>query len=204
MGYEATCRALWNGMESSGLAQLETDYVLFRGDFRVKLRFSEIQSAAAEDSALVLRAAEGVLSLELKAAAAKWAERILRPKSLGQKLGLKPGMRVFIVNVNDPAFEGQVAAGGCKPAKNAQGADLIFLGAENARDLDRMHCVARDLAPTAALWMVYPKGRREIREGDVLGEGRAAGLKDVKVAAFSGTHTALKFVLPVPARSPQR
>jgi len=50
------------------------------------------------------------------------------------------------------------------------------------------------------LWVVYPKGRKEITEGDVLGAGRKAGLKDVKVVGFSLTHTALKFVIPVERR----
>jgi hypothetical protein len=46
------------------------------------------------------------------------------------------------------------------------------------------------------LWIVYPKGKSEIREIDVLAAGKAAGLVDVKVVAFSATHTALKFVRP--------
>jgi hypothetical protein len=47
---------------------------------------------------------------------------------------------------------------------------------------------------------VYPKGKKEITEGDVLGAGRKAGLKDVKVVGFSATHTALKFVVAVEKR----
>jgi len=50
------------------------------------------------------------------------------------------------------------------------------------------------------LWVVYPKGRKEVTEDDVLGAGRKAGLKDVKVVGFSATHTALKFVVPVGKR----
>ena len=57
--------------------------------------------------------------------------------------------------------------------------------------------LARQLKPKAALWIVYPKGRPEIREIDVLTAGRAAGLKDIKVVRFSETDTALKFVAPV-------
>jgi hypothetical protein len=52
----------------------------------------------------------------------------------------------------------------------------------------------------AALWIVYPKGRTEITERDVLKAGRAAALKDVKVVGFSATHSALKFVIPVSQR----
>ena len=46
------------------------------------------------------------------------------------------------------------------------------------------------------LWIVYPKGRKEITERQVLDAGRAAGLVDVKVVSFSASHTALKFVRP--------
>jgi len=52
----------------------------------------------------------------------------------------------------------------------------------------------------AALWIVYPKGPKDITENDVLAAGRKAGLKDVKVAGFSPTHTALKFVIPAARR----
>jgi hypothetical protein len=46
------------------------------------------------------------------------------------------------------------------------------------------------------LWIVYPKGGKEIKEAHVLEAGRAAGLFDVKVVSLSATHTALKFVRP--------
>jgi hypothetical protein len=46
------------------------------------------------------------------------------------------------------------------------------------------------------LWIVYPKGKREIKEQQVLEAGKQAGLVDVKVVSFSATHTALKFVWP--------
>jgi hypothetical protein len=52
----------------------------------------------------------------------------------------------------------------------------------------------------AALWIVYPKGQKQITENDVLAAGRKSGLKDVKVVGFSATHTALKFVIPLAER----
>ena len=52
----------------------------------------------------------------------------------------------------------------------------------------------------AALWIVYPKGQKQITENDVLGAGRKIGLKDVKVVGFSSTRTALKFVIPLAER----
>jgi hypothetical protein len=47
---------------------------------------------------------------------------------------------------------------------------------------------------------VYPKGVPAIREIEVLQAGRAAGLKDTKVASFSSTLTALRFAIPVAER----
>jgi hypothetical protein len=48
--------------------------------------------------------------------------------------------------------------------------------------------------------VIYPKGVTAIREIQVIEAGRAAGLKDVKVAGFSASHTGLKFVIPVTSR----
>jgi hypothetical protein len=76
------------------------------------------------------------------------------------------------------------------------GADLIFLGAESRADLAQIAELARLLAPAGGLWVVAPKGRADPSELDVLSAGRAAGLTDVKVARFSATHTAHKFVIP--------
>jgi hypothetical protein len=66
--------------------------------------------------------------------------------------------------------------------------------------LRRIPKLAASIHPAGALWVVYPKGVTEIREIDVIMAGREAGLKDVKVASFSATHTALKFVIPVEER----
>ena len=74
----------------------------------------------------------------------------------------------------------------------------MFYRADREADLKKVV----KLAPSgnAALWVIYPKGVAAIRQIEVLQAGRAAGLKDVKVASFSATHTGLKFVLPVSER----
>jgi hypothetical protein len=56
------------------------------------------------------------------------------------------------------------------------------------------------LKRNGAIRVVYPKGRKDITENDVRQAGLRAGLVDVKVARFSETHTALKFVIPVRRR----
>jgi hypothetical protein len=79
-------------------------------------------------------------------------------------------------------------------------AELTFLEVPDARALPAIAKYATKIKGAEALWVVYPKGKKEVTENDVISAGRKSGLKDVKVVGFSATHTALKFVLPVAKR----
>ena len=46
------------------------------------------------------------------------------------------------------------------------------------------------------VWVISPKNRKDLRDIEVIAAGKAAGMVDVKVARFSESHTALKFVVP--------
>jgi hypothetical protein len=83
---------------------------------------------------------------------------------------------------------------------SAGGADAVFLFVEGNGESENIAKAAKKIRGAAGLWVVYAKGRKEITERDVLGAGRKAGLKDVKVVGFSGTHTAMKFVIPAQKR----
>ena len=71
---------------------------------------------------------------------------------------------------------------------------------DSSKDLSQISKLAKSLKGAAGLWIVYPKGQKQITENDVIAAGRKSGLKDVKVVGFSSTHTALKFVIPVERR----
>ena len=72
----------------------------------------------------------------------------------------------------------------------------IFFAAESREDLGDVKRVARSVRGAAVLWIVYPKGQKDISEADVRSAGLASGLTDIKVTSFSSSHTALKFVVP--------
>jgi len=57
------------------------------------------------------------------------------------------------------------------------------------------------IAQNGAIWTVWPKGRPELKEDHIRAEAIRVGLTDVKVAAFSETHSALKLVIPVARRT---
>jgi hypothetical protein len=196
MGQELECRMHYQKRTLAGKAYLETDYILFRGDERVKILLKDLKSVKAAAGMLQLDFPGGPAKLELGAAAEKWAGKILHPPSRADKLGVKAGAKVQVAGEFEPEFLKEL--GGMQPAKT--GADLIFLAAGTRKDLARVAKLKGGLNDAGALWVVYPKGVAGIREVEVIEAGRTAGLKDVKVASFSKTHTALKFVIPVAAR----
>ena len=202
MGNEMSCKVRFGKQESDGKALLETSEILFRGEFRLKIPFATIKSAKAVDGELRLRTAEGLAVFQLGAAAEKWYEKILHPKSRIEKLGVKHGARVSLLGDLDAGFLAEIGklTKSVSKSKIAADSEWIFFAADSKEDLGGLSKISKSMKGAAALWIVYPKGQKHITENDVLAAGRKAGLKDVKVVGFSATHTALKFVIPLSKR----
>ena len=198
MGSELLCNVRSGGRTASGKALFETNEIIFRGDFRLKIPVALLTSVVARDGELHLTWPDGSAVLELGEQAEKWAHKILHPKSTAEKLGIKPGLVISAIAMDDGDFvKGlRVNAKSFSDAKPLVDSDLFFFGAAKAAALVRAKKLAPSLSSGGALWIVYPKGKQEITELQVLGAGKAAGLVDVKVVSFSATHTALKFVRP--------
>lgn len=79
MGAEARCAGHFNQRSSEGKGLLETNFLLFRGDFRVKVPLNGIQELTAADGLLSIGFDEGTLLLDLGAAAEKWMQKIQNP-----------------------------------------------------------------------------------------------------------------------------
>jgi hypothetical protein len=199
MGNEIPCRASLGTKRSDGKALLESDHVLFRGEFRCRVSFRDLSKVTARDGILSLVSPEGKLQLELGERAAIWAGKILHPKSRAEKLGLKAGNQVAVINLSDPEFEIELtkSAVAMTSASSKSPCDFVFLRAQQPEELTRIRDIVPRLKERGALWIVYPKGQSRIPESGVILAGRAAGLKDVKVVSFSPTLTALKFVRPL-------
>ncbi len=205
MGNEAACTVRLGKQKSSGKALLETSELLFRpadGAPRLKIPFSTIKSAKAVDGELRVETADGVTVFELGAAAEKWCEKILHPKTRAEKLGVKAGANVSLLGAFDQEFlrELRGATKNIHEGKFDASSELIFLSANTAKELAAIGKVAKALKGATGLWVVYPKGKKEITENEVIAAGRKTGLKDVKVVGFSPTHTGLKFVVPLDRR----
>jgi hypothetical protein len=205
VGNQANCVARFGKQKARGKALLETSELIFRsedGALRLKFAFADIKSAVAADGELRVEGPEGPAIFELGANAAKWCEKILHPKTRLEKLGIEPNAAVSLIGNLDADFLAELRAQtkNVSSGKVATDTEWIFFAADSAKDLSQVSKLAKSLKGAAALWIVYPKGQKQITENDVLAAGRKSGLKDVKVVGFSPTHTALKFVIPVEKR----
>lgn len=198
MGREAMCVARKGRERSSGKALLESDHLLFRGDFRVKVPFGKDTKATAKAGVLTLTWSDGTLALELGDVAEKWADAIRNPKSVIDKLGVKRGQKVAVVGLRDAAFVTQLTEVlGEKPSSRA--------GKSCAHVLFAVHCDAdhaklatfvASIHPAGGVWAVYERGHRDVSEDSIRAAARQAGLVDVKVVRFSETHGAVRLVIP--------
>lgn len=185
---------------SAGKARLEeTDLVfLGEGDLRFEVAIKDLQRVDARGGALYLEWAEGKAVLLLGEQAARWAEKIRNPPSLLDKLGVKPGQRVSVVGIEDRRFLDDLAArvDDLTRGRAKAGSDLVLVAMSDRSELPRLAKLREAIKANGAIWVVWPKGRKEFREDDVRDFGRTAGLVDVKVARFSETLSALKMMIP--------
>lgn len=206
MGREVRCRATLGDRSGEGKALLETEEIVFRGDakaMRYKVPLKSLTKIVVVGDRLVLDGPKIKAVLELGAKEAqKWLERVRKPPSCADKLGVKPGARVALVGTFPDDFVAELMARKVVLAtgKPKNDCDLVFFAAEATAALDGLSALKASLAPAGGIWVVRPKGGAPISEHDVRERCRAAGLMDVKVVAFSATHTADKFVIPVADR----
>jgi hypothetical protein len=117
-------------------------------------------------------------------------------KPLLDKLGVKPGMRISVIDVPDAEFIAELAGRGADVStKRRARSDLLFVGFEDRRRLTRLGAHRAFISPDGAIWAVWPKGRKELTENHVRDAALETGLVDVKVVAFSETLSALKLVI---------
>jgi hypothetical protein len=204
MGYDASCTLTIDGRQFRGTAVLEHRDLVFRGPLRLVIPLAAISHVEAVDTTLRLRFGDRDASFEIGTQAAKWARRIAHPPSRLDKLGIKPGMVVAVLGIEDDDFVADLAGLGAVvtrrvPARTKP-AQAIFYGASRRDALAKLTLLAAAMRPDGALWVVRPKGVKTITEAETMLAGKRAGLVDVKVVSFSDTHTAEKFVIPIARR----
>jgi hypothetical protein len=210
MGREVVCVARFDGRSRSGKALLETAEIIFRDKVQrgakaqapVRIPFAGIKQLSAEAGTLTVRWTGGEAVFPLGKDAEAWANKIKNPPSRIDKLGVKPGMKVAVMGTIEPAVQQEIAGRAqLRAGKPRGGEDLVLLAIESKADLKQLPALSKVIAPDGAIWVVRRKGKdAPVSEAESMAAGKAAGLVDTKVVAFSETHTAERYVIPVARR----
>ena len=115
-------------------------------------------------------------------------------RSRMDKIGVKGGMRVAVLGVDDPTLSAELAGQGAVPVDELRDLDILIYGADSAAQLARIEALVPMLAERGALWIVSRKGKAAtVKDVEVMAAAKAHGLIDNKVVAFSDSHTSLRF-----------
>ncbi len=201
------------GQEYDGTVTVGGQKVKCRGDFgsdRVRLSggkrgdvpYKQVEVVSTAKGLLKLRIDGTSLEFPVGSTVDRLANKIRSPATRLEKMGLKPGLAVAVVGPQDKSFLDELRKAGVafRDGRPSSPQDAVVYAAKSLDDLAAIAELAGCIKPDGGLWIVYRKGKRDPSEMDVIGAGRAAGLKDIKVARFSETHTALKFVVPLAER----
>jgi hypothetical protein len=124
-------------------------------------------------------------------------------KPLVQKLGIKPGFRIFTAGA--PAdysdIVGQLPAEVTIVNRLAGAVDMVHLFATKAAALDDKLGACRDaIAPDGMVWVSWPKKSSgvptDLTDNVVRETALPLGLVDIKVCAIDEIWSGLKFVIP--------
>jgi hypothetical protein len=124
-------------------------------------------------------------------------------RPLLDKLGVKPGAKVAVIDVDDAAFmrllrERTSDVANRKPRGHC---DIVFFGARELGDLARLRELKTWIEPNGAVWVIRMRGpTTRVKDTDLIQAGLVAGLVDNKIASFSSTHGAMRFVFRVKDR----
>jgi hypothetical protein len=118
-------------------------------------------------------------------------------RPLLDKLGVKVGSRVAVVSLDEPWFVDLLRQRTQDIARRrpAGPVDLVFFGVRYKADLGRLGALKAWIEPDGAIWVVRAKGpRATVADTELIQGGLAAGLVDNKIASFSDSQGAMRFV----------
>jgi len=198
MSTESPCRLRIGREQYQGTARLESEHIDFAGQTKFRFRFSEIRNPGAIDGHLAFDFHGNRVRMDLGGRTDRWLNTILHPKALIDKLGVRTGNRIRILNYENPILLQQLAEKKVVLIEKSgtDQCDMIIFCAERPTELRRLSSFKEDIVPDGSIWVVIPKSSRTISQGNVLAAAREAGMVGDKVVSCSETHSGHRVVMP--------
>jgi hypothetical protein len=196
MGLQRSTTVFVDGKAHACDVHLEPGEIVCRGELRQSFAHVDMKRLKVIGTRLEFRCANNDIAIELAKSAPTWLDRIKNPRTRMQKLGVAPGLQVCVLGRAPADALAEIAEIlGAKPKQRlAAGADLVLCVCDEPRELERLADVEPKLAARGALWVLWPKGRKDFAHDHVVAAGKGVGLSITKSVGFSDTLTGLRLV----------
>lgn len=115
------------------------------------------------------------------------------------KLGIKPGMKIFLADAPSAYFDWLGANISDQVVKSGKTADIVHIFAKSRKELEKQfHAIIKDIHPDGVIWVSWYKQSAgiptDITEDAIREVVLPAGWVDVKVCAVNEEWSGLKIV----------
>jgi hypothetical protein len=197
MAMESACRLQMGKDRYDGKVRMEADHIDFSGNTKFRFRLTEITQPRQEETAILFGFHGYTVKIDLSnlKTTEQWIDYILHPQSLAEKLGVKDGHTIRVMNIEDNSLLSSLHGKKTKLVSNSEArCDMVMLGVERASELRQLEGLSENLRPDGAIWVVLPKSVRTVTKQNVFAAAREAGLVHVEIVDFSETQAAHKIV----------
>lgn len=132
-------------------------------------------------------------------------------RSVVQKLGLKPGFRIFVEGLSVPYSDivGELPDGVRLMKADKAPLDAVHLFATSSKGLAaKLRVYRKAIVPAGMIWVSWPKKASgvatDLTEKELRETALANGLVDIKVCAVNEIWSGLKFVIPLKDRGKEK
>src|SRR5258707_14279244 len=103
MAMESACLLQMGKDRYEGKVRMEADHIDFSGKTKFRFRLTEITHPAHEESTISFGFHGYLVKIDLATArtSEQWIDYILNPQSLADKLGVKDGHTIRVMNIED-------------------------------------------------------------------------------------------------------
>ncbi len=197
MAMESACKLQVGRDHYDGKVRMEADHIDFSGQTKFRFRITEMTGPRRQDLNILFGFHGHGVTIELSSerAAQNWIEYILHPRTLADKLGVKDGHTVRVMNLDDSELMDSLQTKNTKlVSQPSSRCDMVMLGVERSSELRQIEDLSENLRPNGAIWVVLPKSGRTVTKANVVAAVREAGLNHVEVVDYSETQAAHKIV----------
>jgi len=203
MAMESACKLQVGREHYEGKVRMEGDHIDFAGLTKFRFRLNETRNARREEEAILFSFHGNAVGIRLTSgrAAEEWLDYIQHPQTLADRLGMREGTVVRILNLEDADLVSSLEDRKTRIVSNGGDPyEVVMLGVERASELRQIQDLLETMPPEGAVWVVLPKTGRMVSKANVFAAVKEAGLHHAEAIDYSETQTAFKIVRPKFAR----